>query len=96
MENCWRTDGELIENCQFLNNLDSISSFSTFNQSHNQLNQSKHRDKQQNDAYSNITCKSHFAKTEFNRQNKNGNHFPNAYALTDMIENNFAEDRLPC
>ena len=53
MENCWRTDGELMENCQYLNNLDSISSFPTFDQSHNQLNQSKHRDKQQDDAYSN-------------------------------------------
>ena len=52
MENCWRTDGELMENCQYLNNLDSISSFPTFDQSHNQLNQSKHRDKQQDDAYS--------------------------------------------
>ena len=62
--------GELLEKCHFLNDLDSFSSFPTFNQSHNQLNQSKHSDKQQDDVYSNITCKSSFSKTEINRQNK--------------------------
>ena len=92
--------GELLENCWrsviFFSNLDSFSSFPTFNQSHNQLNQSKHSDKLQDDVYSSITCKSSFSKTELNRQNKNGNHFPNTYAMTDIMENNFAEDRLPC
>ena len=92
MENCWRTVGEVL----FFSNLDSFSSFPTLNQSYNQLNQSKHSDKLQDDVYSNITCKSSFSKTELNRQNKNGNHFPNTYAMTDIMENNFAEDRLPC